>query len=46
MRPPRKQLCVLRSIEEDYMRLLHTWIYKYGLLAALVLAAGAGKKWG
>lgn len=28
------------------MRHLHTWIYKYGLLAALILAAGAGKKWG
>jgi hypothetical protein len=28
------------------MRHLRTWIYRYGLLAALVFAAGAGKKWG
>jgi hypothetical protein len=28
------------------MRHLKTWIFRYGLLAALVLAAGAGKKWG
>jgi hypothetical protein len=27
------------------MRLL-TWIFRFGLLAALVLAAGAGWKWG
>jgi hypothetical protein len=27
------------------LRLL-TWFYRYGLLAALVLAAGAGNKWG
>jgi hypothetical protein len=25
---------------------IHSWIYRFGLLAALVLAAGAGKKWG
>jgi hypothetical protein len=23
-----------------------SWIYRFGLLAALILAAGAGKKWG
>jgi len=28
------------------MRRLHVWVFRYGLLAALVLAAGAGKKWG
>jgi hypothetical protein len=25
---------------------LHSWVYRFGLLAALILAAGAGKKWG
>jgi hypothetical protein len=25
---------------------LLTWVYRYGLLAALLLAAGAGNKWG
>jgi hypothetical protein len=25
---------------------LQIWIYRFGLLAALVFAAGAGKKWG
>jgi hypothetical protein len=25
---------------------LHNWVYRFGLLAALILAAGAGKKWG
>jgi hypothetical protein len=28
---------------EEHMRL---WIYRYGLLAALVFTAGAGLKWG
>lgn len=32
--------------QEGTMRHLKTWIFRYGLLAALVLAAGAGKKWG
>jgi hypothetical protein len=25
---------------------LQSWVYRFGLLAALILAAGAGKKWG
>jgi hypothetical protein len=29
-----------------HMTTLQSWIYRFGLLAALILAAGAGKKWG
>jgi len=32
--------------EGEAMMRLKVWIFRYGLLAALVLAAGAGKKWG
>jgi hypothetical protein len=28
------------------MMRLQSWVYRFGLLAALLLAAGAGKKWG
>jgi hypothetical protein len=31
---------------ERQMLRLHSWAYRFGLLAALILAAGAGKKWG
>jgi hypothetical protein len=28
------------------MSTLQSWLYRFGLLAALLFAAGAGKKWG
>ena len=38
---------MLRKVNtEDSEMRLRSWIYRYGLLAALVFAAGAGKKWG
>jgi hypothetical protein len=35
-----------RKEQEKKMLRIHSWIYRFGLLAALVLAASAGKKWG
>jgi hypothetical protein len=29
-----------------HLTTLQTWVYRFGLLAALLFAAGAGKKWG
>jgi hypothetical protein len=31
---------------EGVKTMVRSWILKYGVLAALVLSAGAGKKWG
>jgi hypothetical protein len=36
---------VCLSHKEDRMLRLRTWIYRYSLLAVLVLTAGAGLKW-
>ena len=36
---------VCLSHKEERMLRLRTWIYRYSLLAVLVLTAGAGLKW-
>jgi hypothetical protein len=33
-------------VEKGEQMRLQSWIYRFGLFAALLLAAGAGKKWG
>jgi hypothetical protein len=38
-----REQAVIRTRERDMLRI--RWIYRLGLLAALLLASGAGTKW-
>jgi len=43
---PRTHVKPIELDKEESMLRLRTWAFRYALLAAFVLAAGAGFKWG
>jgi len=43
---PRTRVKPIELDKEESMLRLRTWAFRYALLAAFVLAAGAGFKWG